>query len=457
MVVAVPVVTRSRRPGQSRPYELPARTLRPAPLLGDAGDDQQAGPADVVGVAVVDVSVGIEVDPWLGRRAVTDGDHQRLRANPQHQRERRAEALDVRDQLAGDEGGVVDQLRNTPVFELDREPMPRERNGTGVRAEPERVEVRTCQRRRHVGLLAVDFHRVSAKNGDRALICRRFPRTSVTAGNRGGCHVTGRALPDPNSSLWAWIAHDLRLYRMRAGMRQEDVGRVIGCVKGTVSRLESGDLQLDEKRAEALDGHWNTYGHFARLLLFAHSSNHPDWRRQHTCHEARADVIKAYEALLVPGLFQTPAYARALFACGDVEDVEAALAERMARQEILARPRPPRLWVLLDEGVIARPCGGPGVMREQLQRLLDEGEKPYVSFRVVPGSAGLHVGVDGSFEILYSDRQDVAFAEAQLRGRLVIPDAEVRTLEIRYDQIGAHALPETLSRDLIRQHMEDMP
>jgi hypothetical protein len=137
--------------------------------------------------------------------------------------------------------------------------------------------------------------------------------------------------------------------------------------------------------------------------------------------------------------------------------VDELLAARMQRQEILKRPDPPRLWVLLDQGVVERPVGGPGVMREQLRHLVAESERPHISIRIVPRSCGMHVGLDGAFEILYNERGDVAYAEAQLGGRLVISDAEVRGMAIRYDQIGARAWPEDPSREYIQQQMEAMP
>ncbi|MFL6051487.1 MAG: Scr1 family TA system antitoxin-like transcriptional regulator, partial [Actinoallomurus sp.] len=71
--------------------------------------------------------------------------------------------------------------------------------------------------------------------------------------------------------------------------------------------------------------------------------------------EARADEIKTYEALLIPGLLQTPEHARAVFQSADAEDVEELVEARTRRQDILSRDRPPRLWVLIDESAIDRP------------------------------------------------------------------------------------------------------
>ncbi|MCW2946709.1 MAG: transcriptional regulator, family [Actinoallomurus sp.] len=267
--------------------------------------------------------------------------------------------------------------------------------------------------------------------------------------------MVAKPSPDPMSSMWSWLAHDLRLYRMRAKMTQDDLGRVLGCVKSTVSRLEGAQLQIDEKQAAKLDTLWNTYGHFARLLAFARRANDPDWIKQHAEFEAKATEIKTFEALLIPGLLQTREYARQVFTSGsDVDDVDELLEARMLRQEALTRPKPPRLWVLLDEGVINRPAGCPEVMRDQLARLLEESKRPNVSVRVVPRSCGLHAGLGGSFKILYHELGDVAYSEAQFGGRLVVSNTEVRGLTVRYDRIGAHALPEGPSRDLIEQNME---
>jgi hypothetical protein len=241
---------------------------------------------------------------------------------------------------------------------------------------------------------------------------------------------------------------------MRAKMTQDDLGRVLGCVKSTVSRLEGAQLQIDEKQAAKLDTLWNTYGHFARLLAFARRAHDPDWIKQHAELEARATDIKTFEALLIPGLLQTPEYARAVFTNGGAEDVGELLEARMRRQETLSRPKPPFLWVLLDEGVIDRPVGEAGLMRNQLARLLEESERPNVSVRIVPRSCGLHAGLDGSFKILYHELGDVAYSEAQLGGRLVVSGTEVRGLAVRYDRIGAQALPEGHSRELIKQVME---
>jgi transcriptional regulator with XRE-family HTH domain len=155
--------------------------------------------------------------------------------------------------------------------------------------------------------------------------------------------MTPRPSPDPMTSMWAWMAHDLRLYRMRHQLTQEELGQVLGCVKSTVSRLESAQLQLDAKQSAKLDTLWNTHGHFTRLLEYARRAHDPDWIKQHADFEARATEIKSFEALLIPGLLQTPEYTRELFRTAGSDNIDERVEERMRRQEILARSDPPTI------------------------------------------------------------------------------------------------------------------
>jgi hypothetical protein len=172
--------------------------------------------------------------------------------------------------------------------------------------------------------------------------------------------------------------------------------------------------------------------------------------------EAEASVIRVFEAVVVPGLLQMSEYAEALITAAGVTNVDELVAERLGRQAILTRDAPPVFWVILTESVLDWPMGGPEVMRKQLAYLLELSERPNIGIRVVPRSAGAHFGVDGSFKIMTSPSGDVAYTESPGGGRLVPSALEVQSYVVRYDRIGLKALPEDLSRDLIKQIMEAM-
>jgi alkanesulfonate monooxygenase SsuD/methylene tetrahydromethanopterin reductase-like flavin-dependent oxidoreductase (luciferase family) len=179
--------------------------------------------------------------------------------------------------------------------------------------------------------------------------------------------------------------------------------------------------------------------------------------QQFAAYERRAAMVSPYAALLVPALLQTPEYAQALIASGQIiDDVDAAVEERMARQEILKRPNPPDLWVLIKESVLWDCIGTPEVMRAQLAHLIDMGQRRGIVIRVVPRGVGAHPGVDGSFTLLNVDGAEVAWSEAVGGGRLVTDPTNVRDYRVRYDRIGADALSRDSTRSLIAQVMEAM-
>lgn len=74
------------------------------------------------------------------------------------------------------------------------------------------------------------------------------------------------------------------------------------------------------------------------------------------------------------------------------DEIDETVAARLARQKILEREHPPELWVILDEGVLRRPVGGPEVMQGQLVHLPSMARRPHIVVQVVPLAAGAHQG-----------------------------------------------------------------
>lgn len=270
--------------------------------------------------------------------------------------------------------------------------------------------------------------------------------------------MSHRPSPDPKSSMWALIAYYLRFCRLQRKLTGDLMGEILGCSKSTVSRLETGALQLTPEQAAILDRAWDTGGIFGFLVWYATLGHDPDWFRQYVDLECRASVIKTWQVDLVPGLLQTPDYARAGLATGNLKDAEAALEKRLTRQTILDQADPPTLWFLLSQTLLELPCGGVEVMKAQLAHIIELSHRPNVGVRVVPKSIGHHPGLDGAFMLmtLAEPHMEVAYIEAPGGGRLASSAAEVASYALRYDQIGQHALPEGLSRDLIKQIMEAM-
>ena len=119
-------------------------------------------------------------------------------------------------------------------------------------------------------------------------------------------------------------------------------------------------------------------------------------------NEPTAKVIYKYEPSVVPGLFQTQEYARALLkALGNSEyQIDRRLEVRAQRQELLDRPIRPELNFILGEAALSRPVGGDDVMREQLAHLLELSKVNSISIFLLPFSAGAHRGMGSAFTVL---------------------------------------------------------
>ncbi|MEO3782363.1 helix-turn-helix transcriptional regulator [Actinocorallia sp. B10E7] len=266
--------------------------------------------------------------------------------------------------------------------------------------------------------------------------------------------MTVRETIDPDSSLWAWLAFDLWLHRTRRGLSLAQTARIVYVTRGTVSNWEAARGRPSDRHLKLLDEAWDTGGHFQRLHRYATQGHDPDWFRQYVQYEASAEVIKVFHGKGIPLLVQTEAYADAVLrAAGHVEIAEEETQARMKRQEIHNRKTPPRLWILIDQDVLERPVGSAAVMRKQCEHLLEISERAHVSVRVIPRLAGPHPGDDGPFQVLKIKGREIAYAGAQLGGRLIEAGDEADALAVKFEEIGALAESRDASRDLIIRTM----
>ncbi|MDL4772883.1 MULTISPECIES: helix-turn-helix domain-containing protein [Thermomonosporaceae] len=260
---------------------------------------------------------------------------------------------------------------------------------------------------------------------------------------------------DPGRSLWHYIAVEVRRQRTARGLSGNKLAGLIGCDRSYVSRVEHGRLHLSSPYAAKIDELWETEDQFATLVHLAEASDDGDWFTGLTEYEERATRHRMWEAMLVPGLLQTPEYARAALTSGLIDGVEEALAKRLARQAaVFEKAKTPLISVVLNWVVLAQPVGGAEVMHGQLTRLLEISENPGVRLRVLERETGAHNGLDGSFKLLTVDDRDIAFADAPEKGRLMLSAPDVQRFAVRYDRISDIAAPIGPSRDLVRRALE---
>jgi transcriptional regulator with XRE-family HTH domain len=269
---------------------------------------------------------------------------------------------------------------------------------------------------------------------------------------------------DPGASPAHFFGAEVRRAREAAGLTLADLGAVVPCDGSTVSRIESGLLNPTERFAAACDEAFpHMGGWFTRFYNDSRrwDGPYPRWFADWVDAERRAAVLRTWEPLLVPGLLQTPEYARVLFKAwqttGDDDEVENLVTARIARQRIFSQPKPPSLWAVLDEGVLRRRIGGPKVMHDQLVHLAELAERPMIKVHVIPAEVGAHIGLLGAFAIagFAGDAPGIVYFESPDEGQTTMDPATVARIILTFDTLRSEALPRGASRDLIMKEAEE--
>ena len=261
---------------------------------------------------------------------------------------------------------------------------------------------------------------------------------------------------DASTSPLAFFGAELRFARLAAGLSQEQLGRRLGFSGDLVGKIETGERKPKPELVAACDEAFPAAnGLFGRIYdLARRSSGVPAWFQEWYEAEREAVSVSWWEPMLVPGLVQTADYARALFQAwrsADTDDeLDQLIDARMARQLILDRPKPPMLWIVIDEAVLHRCIGSPEITRDQLLRLADLAQRPKVTIQVVPGEVGAHVGLLGAFAIATFDHAPaIVYMESPDQGQTTDKHATVAAISLTFDTLRAEALPRGASRDLI--------
>jgi len=253
----------------------------------------------------------------------------------------------------------------------------------------------------------------------------------------------------------------LRDLRQKAGLTYEKAGAALDVTHATIRRMERAEVGLKVPYVEKL---LRTYGvtdqaEIDGFLALTREANRPGWWHRYrdvlpewfsafVSLESESHVIRAYEPHYVPGLLQTEDYARAVLRAGKPhasdEEIDRGVALRMERQRLLAREEPPLLWVVMDETVLRRPIGGPGIMREQIGRLIEACSMPRVRLQVMPFAAGPHPAMYGPFHIFrfpIPELPDVAYSESLVGAVYFDQRDDVSAFQEALDRMCAQAVP----------------
>lgn len=266
--------------------------------------------------------------------------------------------------------------------------------------------------------------------------------------------------PDPGTGPLALFAAEHRRYRHAAGVSQADLGTTLNYTAQFVGMIEVAERTPSRRYSQAADHALHADGGLLNCWQLVSRMHVPSWFGPFIKVEAEATAMREWECMAVPGLLQTPDYARALARAmrphASAEQIDREVDIRMERQQLLFRPDPPLLWVVMDENVLRRQAGGPEVMRTQYARLIELSELPHVVIQVLPLDAGMHTGQAGAFEILERDDTDsIVWVEGPDDGRFIDRADQVFECMRRYDHLRAMAISPASSMKLIASLIEE--
>jgi transcriptional regulator with XRE-family HTH domain len=258
----------------------------------------------------------------------------------------------------------------------------------------------------------------------------------------------------------------LRALRAAAGLTGEAVAARMGRAHSTLSRWENGGLL---PRVPDVAFMLDLYGvqrpeRDALLRSAQGAREREDWEvdvsvavADYARMERRAWRIETFHNGAVPGLLQTPEYAREVLRAWDpaapAQQIERLVGVRVARQRRLAEADPPQLSAVIAESALRVAVGGAEVMRAQLKRIVDAAAQPNVDIRVLPYAAGAHGGMTGTFTILrLHDDVDVATITTR-GGDVYYEDVEPFAQALR--RLTADALPQRKSVAMIAAMRRD--
>ncbi|MFF7307382.1 Scr1 family TA system antitoxin-like transcriptional regulator [Streptomyces sp. NPDC008137] len=262
-------------------------------------------------------------------------------------------------------------------------------------------------------------------------------------------------------AAWEFFGTELKRRREDAGITQAELGLRVFVSGGYIGQFEQAIRKPQLDVAQRIDGVLQTDGIFERLCRkLIDDKRYADYFARAAELEAQATKICEFAPALVPGLLQTPAYARAVTLAMNPFAPDEFIAEkvsgRLERAQILKDATRPVYWVILHENVLRIPVGGPAVMAEQLERVVALARERTVMVQVLPYAAGAYAVMTGDLRLMeFDDAPPTAYTEAVYSGTLLDDPAVVKHAQSAYDLLRAAALPPEASLDLIESAAED--
>ena len=274
--------------------------------------------------------------------------------------------------------------------------------------------------------------------------------------------------PAPQSVYRRQLASRLKELRDTKELTLVEVAEKVEVNQSSLSRIENGERGTSPVLVKALLDCYEVTDPVEREdildLVRADQAQRQQWWKKYSAVinttqyggylalESSATSFRSYEPQLMPGLLQTPDYARQVITEMRVDltgkQVDALVTVRMERQEkVLGGEDVPKLWAVIDEAALRRIEGTRAVLKGQLEHLLSVAPRTNITLQLLPFSAGFHPGLYGSFMLMGfpEPNPDVVWVENLTNSVYFEGSSDVERYTEVFDHLRARALgpPET--------------
>lgn len=272
--------------------------------------------------------------------------------------------------------------------------------------------------------------------------------------------VTAYANNSQPPMAWRYCGNQVKLWRTRANVSREDLGKEAGYGYEAVKSMEQGRRKPTPRLLEIADEMCGAHGLLVAAQDYLKPEKFPSYSMDFMRYEAEAIVLNSYQTQFIPGLLQTEETARALLSayCPPLDDetIEERVAARLERQSLLEKQTKSFNFVI-EETALRRRIGSTDARRKQLHHLLAAGEPRHVNIQVMPDDRGAHPGLRGPFVLLETPEHDhLAYEEGQMMGVLFADADKVSLLIQRHGMIRMQALNPEESARFIEKVAEEL-
>lgn len=270
------------------------------------------------------------------------------------------------------------------------------------------------------------------------------------------------------------LGAELRKLREAAGLKAREAAALVGSDSAQMSQMESGIAGVSEERLRSLAAHYSCEDAelIGALVAMATDRTRGWWEEYRGLLPARfLDIAELehhssfrldVESVAVPGLFQTEAYAHAIYSYRVPElppkETDLRVQHRMRRKVVIEGPAPIPYKAVIHEAALRIRVGDRAAARTQLTHILELSEADHVTVRVIPFDLDGFAGAWNT--MMYAGgavpKLDTVVRDAPQGAAFVDSEAQLGAFRTLFRKVEAASLAPERSRDFIHRLAKEL-